>query len=404
MIFEWKVAVRFLKEGKGQTLFILLGITVGVGVMVFLNTLISGLQDNMINTAVGDSPHVWISGDDDFNKLETSDESSNYIRGNFTEKDTNLGNWESIEEILMDRNDISAVSPVAEGSGFVTKSGQTSPVLVRGVDLEKANEIYRISERLIDGLGILDGNHVMIGKELAAENEIAVNDVMAIQLANGTTQSFIVSGIFDLENKALNSSWIFMDLARAQKLLGLRNDISSIEMQIHDVFDAELVMASIANRFDRIHTENWMESNASLLTGLQSQQQSSLMIQGFVLLAVTLGIASVLAVSVVQKSKQLGILKAMGTKSRSASRIFLFQGGLLGIIGSALGAGMGISLVKAFLWGTSLRTGIPLFPLQLKAGSIVPICIIAIVACTIAAFLPARKSSKLNPVEVIRHG
>ncbi|MBP1934399.1 ABC transporter permease [Ammoniphilus resinae] len=404
MIFEWKVAVRFLKEGKGQTLFILLGITVGVGVMVFLNTLITGLQANMIHTAVGDSPHVWISGDDDFYQLKTTEESSHSIRGNFTEKDTSLGNWESIEEILMGREDISAVSPVAEGNGFVNKSGQTSPVLVRGVDLERANKIYRISDRLIDGMGILDGNYVMIGKELAAEYEIAVHDAMTIQLANGTTHSFTVSGIFDLENKALNSSWIFMDLERAQKLLGLRNDISSIEMQIHDVFDAELVMASIANRLDGIHTDNWMESNASLLTGLQSQQQSSLMIQGFVLLAVTLGIASVLAVSVVQKSKQLGILKAMGTKSRSASRIFLFQGGLLGIIGSTLGAGVGIALVKAFLWGTSLKTGVPLFPLQLEAGSIVPICMIAIVACTIAAFLPARKSSKLNPVEVIRHG
>jgi len=404
MIFEWKVAVRFLKEGKGQTLFILLGITVGVGVMVFLNTLITGLQENMINTAVGDSPHVWISGDEDFNNLKTSDESSNYIRGNFTEKNTTLGNWEALEEILMEREDISAVSPVVEGNGFVIKSGQTTPILVRGVDLEKANEIYRINDRLIDGMGTLEGNYVMIGKELAEENELAINDAMTIQLANGTMQSFVVSGIFDLENKSLNSSWVFMDLARAQKLLGFRNEVSKIEMQIHDVFDAEIVMASIANRLEGIHTDNWMASNASLLTGLRSQQQSSLMIQAFVLLAVTLGISSVLAVSVVQKSKQLGILKAMGTKSRSASRIFLFQGGLLGVIGSALGAGLGIALVKAFLWGTSLKTGVPLFPLHLKASSIVPICIIAVVACTIAAFLPARKSSKLDPVEVIRHG
>lgn len=404
MIFEWKVAVRFLREGKGQTLFILLGITVGVGVMVFINTLITGLQDNMIDKAIGDSPHVWISGEDDFYRLQTADENSHSLRGNFIEKDTSLGDWETIEEILAGREEISAVSPVAEGNGFLNKSGKTSPVLVRGVDLEKADEIYKITDRLIDGMGILYGNYVLIGKELAEENEIVVHDAITIQLANGTTQTFTVSGIFDLENKALNSSWIFMDVTRAQKLLGLRNHVSSIEMQVYDVFDAERVMTSIANRFDGIHTENWMESNASLLTALQSQRQSSLMIQGFVLLAVTLGISSVLAVSVVQKSKQLGILKAMGTKNRSASRIFLFQGGLLGIVGSTLGAGLGIALVKAFLWGTSLKTGVPLFPLQLKAESIIPICLLAVVACTIAAFLPARKSSKLNPVEVIRHG
>ena len=404
MIFEWKVAVRFLKEGKGQTLFILLGITVGVGVMVFLNTLITGLQDNMIDKAIGDSPHVWISGDADFYQLKDTGENSQSARGNFTVKDTSLGDWELIEEILKEREEISAISPVAEGNGFVTKSGQTSPVLVRGVDLEKADAIYKINDRLIDGTASLHGNYVIIGKELAEENEIVVNDLITIQLANGTTQTFTVSAIFDLENKSVNSSWIFMDLSRAQKLLGLRNKVSRIEMQVHDVFTAEDVMTSIANRFEGIQAENWMESNASLLTALQSQRQSSLMIQAFVLLAVTLGISSVLAVSVVQKSKQLGILKAMGTKSRSASRIFLFQGGLLGIVGSALGAGLGIGLVKGFLWGTSLKTGVPLFPLHLKAGSVIPICVLAVAACTIAAFLPARKSSKLNPVEVIRHG
>lgn len=403
MIFEWKVAIRFLTEGKGQTLFILLGITIGVGVMVFLNTLISGLQDSLIDTAIGNSPHVWVSGDDDFTKLDTSSD-SNYIRGNFIEEKTTLSNWESIEEVLLKRDDLSAVSPIVTGNGFVNKSGQTSSILLKGVDLEKADGIYNITDRLIEGKGSLVGNSVMVGKEFAEDNEIFVNDVLTIQLANGATQSFIASGIFDLENKSLNSSWIFMDLARAQKLLGFGNSVSSIEMQINNVFDAELIGETIANRFEGVQTENWIDSNASLISGLNSQQQSSIMIQAFVLLAVTLGISSVLAVSVVQKSKQLGILKAMGTKSRSASRIFLYQGGLLGIVGSALGAGIGIALVKGFLWGTSLSTGVPLFPLQLKPENIVPICIIATVACTFAAFLPARKSSKLNPVEVIRNG
>lgn len=403
MTFEWKVAIRFLKEGKGQTLFILLGITVGVGVMVFLNTLITGLQANMIKTAVGSSPHVWIIGDDDFNHIDSTS-SNNYVRGNFSDKNTNISNWGPIEEILSEIVEISQISPVVDGNGFVMQSGQTMPVILRGVMLEKADGIYNIGERLITGKASLDGNSVMIGEELAAENELAINDPIKIQLANGKSQSFIVTGIFDLENKTLNESWVFIDLKRAQKLLGLRNEVSKIEMQIKNVFDAEVVAATIGNRFDGIKTENWMESNASMLTGLRSQQSSSIMIQAFVLLAVTLGISSVLAVSVVQKSKQIGILKAMGTKSRSASRIFLFQGIFLGFIGSLLGAVLGISLVKAFLWGTSLKTGVPLFPLQLEPNGIIAIALIATVACTMAAFLPARKSSKLNPVEVIRNG
>lgn len=403
MIFEWKVALRFLKEGKGQTLFILLGISVGVGVMVFLNTLITGLQVDLINGTIGTSPHIWITGDNSF-VATTVDSGSNLVRGNFIKKNSDLSDWGTLEDVLLEREDLSAVSPVAEGNGFVIKSGQATPVLLRGVSLEKADKIYNISDSIIQGNGNLDGNSVIIGKELASENEIVTDDIINIELSNGTSQSFKVSGIFDLGNTATNGSWIFMDISRAQKLFDLRNDISKIEIQIVEVFDAELVADSILMRFDGIKVDNWIVSNASLLTALQSQFSSSIMIQVFVLLAVTLGIASVLAVSVVQKSKQLGILKAMGTKSRSASRIFLFQGGLLGLVGALLGSGLGIILVQGFLWGTSLNTGEPLFPLQIEYGGIAVIASIATFASTIAAYIPAQKSSKLNPVEVIRNG
>lgn len=403
MIFEWKVALRFLKEGKGQTLFIILGISVGVGVMVFLNTLITGLQVDLIDKTIGTSPHVWITGDNSFSE-STVDSDSNVVQGNFVKNNSNLSNWEILEEVLLENKEISAVSPVVEGNGFIKRNEQKIGVLLRGVKLDKAEKIYNISDNIILGSSNLDGNSVIIGKELAKENEIGPDDLINIELSNGTNQSFIVSGIFDLGNSATNGSWIFMDLSRAQKLFDLRNDISKIETQVIEVFDAQLIASSISERFDDIKVENWIVSNASLLTALQSQSSSSIMIQVFVLLAVTLGIASVLAVSVVQKSKQLGILKAMGTKSKSASRIFLFQGGLLGIIGSLTGAGLGIILVKGFLWGTSLGNGVPIFPLEIELGGIAVIASIATIASTIAAYIPAKKSSKLNPVEVIRNG
>ncbi len=403
MIFEWKVALRFLKEGKGQTLFILLGISVGVGVMVFLNTLIMGLQVDLINGTIGSSPHVWIIGDNTFD-TGVIDSSTNYSRGNFVEKNSNLSDWHIVEEILLKRNDLTGISPVAEGNGFVIKGSNVTTVLLRGVTLEKADNIYNIRGSMIGGKAELAGNKVIIGKDLADENEIVTDDVINVELPNGTSQSFIVSGIFDLGSKSINGSWIFMDLLRAQKLLGLRNNISKIEIQVDEVFEADMIANSILRRFDGIKVDNWIESNASLLTALQSQSSSSYMIQAFVLLAVTLGIASVLAVSVVQKSKQLGILKAMGTKSRSASRIFLFQGLFLGLIGSILGSVLGIVLIEGFLWGTSLSTGVPIFSLQIEYNSIFIIALIAVIASTIAAFIPAKKSSKLNPVEVIRNG
>ena len=149
---------------------------------------------------------------------------------------------------------------------------------------------------------------------------------------------------------------------------------------------------------------NWKIQNEQLLSGLTGQSASSIMIQVFVLLAVLLGIASVLAISVVQKSKQIGILKAMGIQNRDASLIFLFQGLILGVIGGVIGTGLGLSF--SYLFSTFVKNpdGTPLVPFYFDAGFVSISVVIAIASSTFAALIPARKSSKLNPIEVIKNG
>lgn len=128
------------------------------------------------------------------------------------------------------------------------------------------------------------------------------------------------------------------------------------------------------------------------------------MIQVFVLLAVLLGISSVLAISVVQKSRQIGILKAMGIKDKNASLIFLFQGLLLGVIGAIIGTGLGIGF--SYLFSTFVKNpdGTSLVPFYLDIKFVSLSVVIAIASSTIAALIPARRSSKLNPIEVIKNG
>ena len=137
---------------------------------------------------------------------------------------------------------------------------------------------------------------------------------------------------------------IFMDLRRTQKLFNTGDAVSSIEVQIRDPFEADLIAGKWKESLDNVKVEDWMELNQQLLTALSSQSSSSYTIQFFVILSITLGIASVLAVSVIQKSKEIGILKAMGITKKSTSRIFILQGLLLGILGSFAGIGLGILL------------------------------------------------------------
>jgi len=404
--FEFLIAWRFLMSTRLQTLLIVTGIIIGVGVQVFLASLIGGLQANLIAQTVGDSPHIYLSSLDNrgASVYQNSPDALVLSREIFAAKQSDIANWQQLYNRLKNAKDLLAVSPLVSGSGYIIKSDTTKPVVLRGILLDDADKIYQIRSRLIQGQASLGGNNVLIGTDLANDYRLAPGDVFQLTMADGQNASMIVSGIFDFANQSINSSWLFLDLNRAQTLLGRGGDISEVEIQIADVFAAEEVAAALSRSFPEATFETWQDKNASLVNGLKSQSSSSTVIQAFVLLSITLGIASVLAVSAFQRSKQIGILKAMGARKQSLSRIFFLQGALLGLVGSIIGSALGIGLVKAFLYFTSLSTGVPLFPILIDMTTIIVSVAIATVASTLAAIVPARRAASLSPIEVIRNG
>ena len=403
MWFEFKVAWRFLKSNKTQTVLILLGIIIGVSVQVFLGSLISGLQQDLINQTVGGSPHITILPEDQRPRplVVNEDKFSRIVT--FAGAQTGINRWREIEDYLSSVKEITAVSPTIDGSGFAIRGQKNLPIVLRGVEIDKADGIYNIEESIESGQTDIGGNNILIGTELANELELVPGDTLKINTSGGVTDRFIISGIFDLGSKELNSSWIFLSMRRAATLLDFNDKISNIEVQIQDVFSANGISDQIMARYPDINAESWQRNNQSLLTALQSQSSSSLLIQVFVIIAVTLGIASVLAVSVVQKSRQIGILKAMGTKRKRVGLIFLIQGAILGLSGSLLGALTGIGISQAFVTFTRNATGDPLFPITVDPVFIMISIVIATSAGMIAAGIPARNSAKLNPIEVIHN-
>jgi lipoprotein-releasing system permease protein len=198
---------------------------------------------------------------------------------------------------------------------------------------------------------------------------------------------------------------VLTTLATAQEVFAYEDKVTAIEMQVKDVFTADEIAAAISDDISaEIKVENWKDQNAALLSGLNGQSVSSLMIQVFVLVSVLLGIASVLAITVVQKSRQIGILKAMGIQDKAASRIFLLQGLMLGVAGAIVGVALGLGLAYAFTKFALNPDGTPVVSLFIDPKFITLSAVIAIVVSALAAMIPARKSSRLNPIEVIRNG
>lgn len=401
MIFELKVALRFMRSGKSQTIFIVAGIALGVAVMIFLGLLITSLQDSLVDETIGNSAHITISNEDDSTTqlLQQADEDTILLRGNYSSIEKNLNNWTLIVDEIKQDERVKAISPVLLGTGLVRSSGKDKSVQIKGIDLTQADPIYEISPRLVSGTPSVEGNNVLIGTKLAENLGLKIGDNVTFLLPSGNSVQLFVSGIFDLQNETVNSSLVFMDLKRAQKLFNSGSAISAIEVQITEPFEADIVAEEWSGILNGVKIEQWKELNAQLLSALSSQGSSSYTIQFFVIISITFGISSVLAVSVVQKSKEIGILKAMGTTKKGASRIFVYQGLILGVLGSVIGIFLGIILL--FFFNTFASTG---FAISYDWGNILLVAAIATVAGTLASVIPARRSAELNPMEAIKNG
>jgi lipoprotein-releasing system permease protein len=398
--YELKIALRFLIKGKNQTILILLGIAVGVAVQFFLSSLISGLQISLIQSTVGNSSHIRVLPSDNVPlPLNPSNDKLKASRAPLYSERSEILSWQEYLEYFRKIAGVTAAAAVIDGSGSVERGSAAIPVLIKGVVPEDGFKIYKVLNNLVSGSVNISGDDVLIGKVLSERFVLGPGDRFFLRGSQGNGLVCAIRGVFDLGSDAANNI-VFMRLDRARDLFGL-NGVSAVEVQIADVFSADRIVSENKGSFSRVKLESWQEKNRQLLAALRSQSSSSDIINFFVLFSITLGIASVLGISAMQKSRQLGILKAMGTTDLSAALIFLFQGCILGIFGALLGISMGFGLVSLFENSVGRMLT---FSFDVSLSKILSPAILAIIASAVAAVLPARRAAKLSPIEVIRYG
>jgi len=387
MKLGFEIALRFLKSNKGQTAMIILGIAIGVSVQIFIGSLIQGLQKGLVDKTIGSSPHITISSETDDKKI--NDPVSLY--------DT----IKSADERVV------YVSSALDGPAFLISGDTTKSLLIRGFDLDSADDIYNISSRVTEGGYSLQDNEIILGISLKDEYELSLGDEVTIAQAGGKTSELVIAGFFDLQVASVNSGWGITSIETARDVFGMQEKASTIDIQVdqESVFLADEIAANIEDALDaeEISADNWKEQNEQLLSGLQGQSISSLMIQIFVIVSVVLAIASVLAITVMQKSRQIGILKAMGIKNKDAGYVFLSEGLVLGIFGALAGIALGLGLSYAFTKFALNPDETPVVDLFIDPTFIAVSGIIAISASIIAALIPAVRSSKLDPIDIIRN-
>ena len=401
--FEWNVALRFLREGRMQTLLIIAGVAAGVAVITYIAALIQGLQTNTVDKTLGTQAHISLRAPEDVVTPIQTEVAAGMVLSETQPKAQRLrsvANWQQLLPVLEKEPGVTAVSPMVSGSGLALRGEASQSIALMGVELERYQRIVNLREKIVAGAWGLQPGDAMIGKELAADLGVRAGDRFTIDTGS-VTESVRVSALIDLGVKDLNSRTVIIPLRSAQSLLGVPGGATVLDMQVADVWQADAIAQQLRARYD-YEIESWQDTNAQLLSALNAQSMSTAMIRGVVLVVVVLGIASVLVVSVVQKRKEIGILRAMGATRGQVLRVFLLQGAVVGALGSVAGVALSWLLIVVFTAFVRAEDGGPLFPIALGWGDVVSATLTATLCGVLAAVAPARRAAAMDPAQAIR--
>jgi lipoprotein-releasing system permease protein len=408
--FEIRVALRFLREGRIQSLLIVAGVTAGVAVVAFISALITGLQGNTLSKTLGAQAHITLRvlddvvtpafppGDSSGSGKSISDTQAR------AQRLRSLANWQALVPVLERRDDIAAVSPLVAGSGFALRGEATLGIAITGVELDRYDRIIGLRSKLVSGVARLGPGEAIVGRELAADLGVRVGDRISLQTgtaASLVTDSVRVTGLLDLGVKDLNKRSVFVPLRAAQSLLGLPGGATGIDLSIHDVWSARELAQELRTQLP-YKIESWQENNAQLVAALNAQTVATTLIRGVVLIVVVMGIASVLVVSVVQKRREIGILRAMGATRGQILRVFLVQGAVVGAFGSVLGVVLATFMAAVFSRFVVGADGLPLFAIVLTPATAIKVALLTTVCGVLAAMAPARSAAAMDPAQAIR--
>jgi len=402
--FEGLVAFRFLREGRVQTAFIVGGVAIGVGVIVFMSALLSGLQANFVKRVLTGQAHIQLLPPKEVVRPLYQDQNDGvhaHLMQAPLQRLKSIDQWQSVATQIRALPEVVVVSPAVSGSALVLRGAASRAITVLGVEPDLYFRIVPMPEKIVRGQARLTVSDILIGTELAADLGVGVGDKLRISAANGNSNTWVISGIFDLGNKGANTRTTLVALRSAQSLMGLVGGVSVLDVTVRDVYSAETVARHIT-ALTGVEADSWIKTNEQFFTAVSAQTTANTAIRIFVGLSVAFGIASVLVVSVVQKSREIGILRAMGVTRGQILRVFLLQGGLLGFGGAWAGALLGFGGLLFWQYLERNADGSAMFAMHFEPSLFGMALLLATVTGLLASFAPALRAARLDPVVAIR--
>jgi len=391
---KWQlfVALRYLTSKHKEkfisiiSLISILGIAVGVAALIVVIAVMSGFDNDLKEKIIGMNAHILI------------------------ESDYGVKLTPELTSAILSTGHVIASAPYLHGQALIRSNENVTGVIVKGIDSEREEKICRIKSYLTQGSLDFGSDGVVIGNELASRLKLKLGDkVILVSPAEKEGQRLRVSGIFTSGMYEYDMNFIFTDVKKAQELFAVSGLVSGIGVKIDDALNAREVKKELLAKLGMPYTiRTWMELNKNLLSALKLEKTVMFLILTLIVIVACLNIASTLIMTVFEKTKDIGILKAIGATNFNIKTLFALEGALIGVLGTALGAALGLGLCWALKTYRFISLPQDIYyidklPVKLEPQDILIIVGASLLITLIATIYPARRASKLDPVEALRY-
>ena len=411
MVFELKLAARYLASARLQTGLLVSGVAVGVVVFTFIAALMNGLSARLTEDITGNVAHVTLEPEPRSPRafLVSPGKRSLFAVQPGHDVKPVIRTYRFVLEVAARMRGIRVAVPEVFGNGTLARGEKNVAVAVTGVEQKNADEIAPLAQSMIRGRLDLGVGNVIIGSRLADELAVDVGErliLRAVRPASGSAAAsaeavVVVRGIFTLGVQAIDERVLYIELGTAKKLFDIQDGVSIIELKVDDVWQAPALADRLA-RATQLKASSWLERNARLQEGLRAQASTAAMIKVFSLLTIAIGVASTLYLSVSRRRSEIGILRSFGIGRAAIIRAFVLQGVLVGAMGATTGIALGFGFAHVLLAVSMKANGVPSIPIDPDLGEYGWAVILAVGASAFAAVLPAWSAAKIDPLEAIQ--
>jgi lipoprotein-releasing system permease protein len=414
MKYEYFIGLRYLRSRRQErfisliTVISVLGVMIGVMTLNVVMAVMTGFEETLRDKLLGINAHVAL--------VKSGDQ---------------LRDYEKLLDQVVKQGGVVAASPTIYGQVMLTSGSRVSGVVVRGVDPTRINKVIDIQRYMVEGnVAGLESQHplriedrtvslpgIILGERLANQLGVFLGSPVQVVSPLGSptavgvipkVRRFIVVGILKTGMSEVDSTLVFMGLADAQKFFDMAGAVTNIEIRVKDVDHAREVAEQIQRRLGFPYfTEDWSRLWPNLFNALQLEKTVYFLVLLLMVLIGAFNIISTLVMVVMEKKKDIAILRSMGASRDSIRNIFLFKGSVIGVVGTSLGVLFGWAIC-IFLdeYGFKLPEGaflISTVPVRIYLSNFVLVTVASLLVCLIASIYPARQASKLDPVEIIRY-